>query len=89
MISSERPNREIHQFLEPIVEQLTIVHGKRVELKLEIVPKSPLAGPRQRSRRWSKTPILWCSSKKIGDCHGAVSIWLYRAVQKAAVDTPW
>ncbi|GEM_PF-6502194 len=48
MISSERPNREVHQFLDPIVEQLTIVHGKRVELKLEIVPKSPLAWPRQK-----------------------------------------
>ncbi|WP_300576531.1 hypothetical protein [Phenylobacterium sp.] len=34
--------------MEPIVEQLTIVHGKRVELKLEIVPKSPLAWPRQK-----------------------------------------
>jgi predicted AAA+ superfamily ATPase len=36
MISADRPAREIHQIVEAIVEQLTVIPGANVALKLEI-----------------------------------------------------
>ena len=50
MISSERPARDIHQIVEGIVEQLTILPGSSVSLKLEIEAEVPSGLDRTKVR---------------------------------------
>ena len=50
MISPDRPAREIHQVIEAIVEQLTIIPGSSVTLKLEIEAEVPSGLDRAKVR---------------------------------------
>ena len=50
MISAERPERDMHQVVEAIVEQLTTIPGASVELKLEIDADVPDGIDKAKSR---------------------------------------
>lgn len=50
MISSDRPARDMHQIVEAIVEQLTVVPGSSIELKLEIDAEVPSGIDKDKSR---------------------------------------
>ncbi len=51
MISSDRPARDIHQVIEGIVEQLTVLRGSEVKLRLEIVADVPDGLDRSKVRK--------------------------------------
>lgn len=50
IISSERPARDMHQVVEAVIEQLTIIPGATVELKLEIDAEVPSGIDKGKSR---------------------------------------
>jgi len=50
MISADRPARDIHQIVEAIIEQLTILPGSDVSLKLEIDAEIPSGLDRAKVR---------------------------------------
>lgn len=50
MISPERPARDMHQIVEAIVEQLTILPGSSVKLRLEIDAEVPSGLDRAKVR---------------------------------------
>lgn len=50
MISAERPARDMHQIVEAIVEQLTILPGSDVKLRLEIEAEVPSGLDRAKVR---------------------------------------
>jgi len=50
MLSPDRPARDMHQVVEAIIEQLTIIPGSSVELKLEIDAELPSGIDKGKSR---------------------------------------
>lgn len=50
MVSADRPARDIHQIVEAIVEQLTIIPGSDVKLRLEIEAEIPSGLDRAKVR---------------------------------------
>ena len=50
MVSADRPARDMHQIVEAIVEQLTIIPGSDVKLRLEIEAEVPSGLDRAKVR---------------------------------------
>ncbi|WP_232816487.1 hypothetical protein [Paracoccus zhejiangensis] len=50
MVSADRPARDMHQIVEAIVEQLTIIPGSDVKLRLEIEAEIPSGLDRAKVR---------------------------------------
>jgi hypothetical protein len=61
MISADRPARDIHQIVEAIIEQLTILPGSDVSLKLEIDAEIPSGLDRAKVRILFKTKLYFDS----------------------------
>jgi hypothetical protein len=65
MISADRPARDIHQIVEAIIEQLTILPGSDVSLKLEIDAEIPSGLDRAKVRILFKTKLYFDSLTSI------------------------